>query len=1144
MDAPSSAHAVAEPVARRGPSAATTAPSPPTMGGPHQRAAGGSPGAAAVAEDGAPPQALSEWQLFVLQTGAVRRAWCQNACLLGLPAIFCVLLLVLQRLVNGTLSGSEDFRCGCRCLSCCDWVAVGGPTAARGGNISSNASAGVTGAASANATAAGSQLEWQCYTATEERPCSPYALCKSRDPTECGAQYSTISQIAFCDVRYPTTWPAILQVPPEQYRPGAHSAAAGQRSNTSAVAGGTGAGGGAGGRNSSAAAAGATPPIVAPFTGSDRAAASALSARIVPPGGDVGVGGRILRDLLDAQQRLRAANSTANGTANSTTSGSGGGGGGGDGGNPLLAALFGVLGSGGTAAAAAVAGGGDGGGGNVDLCDPRVDVAALLRQSAGGAVPPPPAPPAAANAAAANATTPPPPAAATTAAAAAATAAALTPAQLSDALSSLAQIFSDYDLLLGTAAEVPYTNLIEPALIVGSRVLGAAVAGSGGSSSGGSSSGLLGASGGGDIASLATLPGQREGADQGTSVQRVVHRLRRFYLGLGRRFWIKACGRAGGARASAAFAARRAAARKATAAVAVCTADSTSVAASGLAAAASAAPPPGATMVSVPAAAAGDGDVLAAGGAGVDQEEGEDVRAERERVERLWQRHGLGLGLAAPPGATAEGVAAGAAAPGGDEEGGEPPALLLRNVRRVFPGKGASGKPLVAVRGMSLAVGARETLGLLGPNGAGKTTTLRMMQGIMEPSSGSVYVCGLPLATEAPAVARLVGICPQHDVLWPTLTGREHARLFGRIKALPLYHLSRNCSALGRTDTLVLSQLSCALNRGLGLPELLCATWEPAWRPNAPAVEEELFCGWASSECPATATATAVGVHVNTSAAAGSAGGGSRRLLQAPPAAAVVAPAAAANATADADAAGDYRIVQFPSAVYDWRGGAAAAGPEGMRLTVLTLDPTAGHDDEAARFVRECVSPAAKQVYCLNGTHSYEVPRSAAAGGLAGMFRTLTAAVARQQQQQQQRQQQRLLPGGDSHQRVWGADGDGDVDGDGERFESAGGSWCGSASGGSIVSRRDSGSGAAGSGGPPLPVRQQSQLEPCKSVAAVAGEGGPGVAAGEAGGEMVAGAAPSPPLALLDWAVCSASLESVFVRVARDAGATVEAAGS
>ncbi len=64
------------------------------------------------------------------------------------------------------------------------------------------------------------------------------------------------------------------------------------------------------------------------------------------------------------------------------------------------------------------------------------------------------------------------------------------------------------------------------------------------------------------------------------------------------------------------------------------------------------------------------------------------------------------------------------------------------------------------------------------------TQTVRLASGMLEPSSGSVHVCGLDLALPAQQqqVAALVGICPQHDCLWDCLTGREHVRLYGRIK--------------------------------------------------------------------------------------------------------------------------------------------------------------------------------------------------------------------------------------------------------------------------------------------------------------------------------------------------------------------------
>ncbi|KAG1668128.1 hypothetical protein FOA52_003915 [Chlamydomonas sp. UWO 241] len=83
-----------------------------------------------------------------------------------------------------------------------------------------------------------------------------------------------------------------------------------------------------------------------------------------------------------------------------------------------------------------------------------------------------------------------------------------------------------------------------------------------------------------------------------------------------------------------------------------------------------------------------------------------------------------------------------------------------------------------------MVVGHRESFGLLGPNGAGKTTALRMMQGQLEPSSGSVRICGVDPAEQPRNAALLAGICPQHDTLWGPLSAREHLLCYARIKGL------------------------------------------------------------------------------------------------------------------------------------------------------------------------------------------------------------------------------------------------------------------------------------------------------------------------------------------------------------------------
>src|SRR5438128_12676673 len=87
----------------------------------------------------------------------------------------------------------------------------------------------------------------------------------------------------------------------------------------------------------------------------------------------------------------------------------------------------------------------------------------------------------------------------------------------------------------------------------------------------------------------------------------------------------------------------------------------------------------------------------------------------------------------------------------------------------------------LAVADLTLAVEAGEVFGFLGPNGAGKTTSLKMLLGLIAPSSGAGTVLGRPLGDRR-ARARL-GFLPEHFRFQDWLTGRElldvHGRLYG-----------------------------------------------------------------------------------------------------------------------------------------------------------------------------------------------------------------------------------------------------------------------------------------------------------------------------------------------------------------------------
>lgn len=110
-------------------------------------------------------------------------------------------------------------------------------------------------------------------------------------------------------------------------------------------------------------------------------------------------------------------------------------------------------------------------------------------------------------------------------------------------------------------------------------------------------------------------------------------------------------------------------------------------------------------------------------------------------------------------------------------------AIVCDNLKKVYPGRDGNPEKF-AVRGLSLALPPGECFGMLGPNGAGKTSFISMMIGLTKPTSGTAYVQGLNIRTHMDGIYTSMGVCPQHDLLWETLTGREHLLFYGRLKNL------------------------------------------------------------------------------------------------------------------------------------------------------------------------------------------------------------------------------------------------------------------------------------------------------------------------------------------------------------------------
>src|SRR5512135_1929979 len=116
----------------------------------------------------------------------------------------------------------------------------------------------------------------------------------------------------------------------------------------------------------------------------------------------------------------------------------------------------------------------------------------------------------------------------------------------------------------------------------------------------------------------------------------------------------------------------------------------------------------------------------------------------------------------------------------------------------------------VAVSDVSLRVKAGGVLALLGPNGAGKTTTVRMLSGILVPTSGEARIAGLDVVTHAAEIRRRVGVLSELPGLYLRSTAREYLDFFGSV-----YGLSKADRRARITDMMGQFEMSDVLDRRL-----------------------------------------------------------------------------------------------------------------------------------------------------------------------------------------------------------------------------------------------------------------------------------------------------------------------------------------
>ena len=110
---------------------------------------------------------------------------------------------------------------------------------------------------------------------------------------------------------------------------------------------------------------------------------------------------------------------------------------------------------------------------------------------------------------------------------------------------------------------------------------------------------------------------------------------------------------------------------------------------------------------------------------------------------------------------------------------------------------------LIAVDGIDLQVTAGQFFGFLGPNGAGKSTTIKMLTGLLTPTSGRVQLLGLDFAAHPIEVKRQIGVVPEGMGLFERLTGMDYLRFVGR-----MYGLDQNTTEQRAQELLEFMQLA------------------------------------------------------------------------------------------------------------------------------------------------------------------------------------------------------------------------------------------------------------------------------------------------------------------------------------------------
>lgn len=145
------------------------------------------------------------------------------------------------------------------------------------------------------------------------------------------------------------------------------------------------------------------------------------------------------------------------------------------------------------------------------------------------------------------------------------------------------------------------------------------------------------------------------------------------------------------------------------------------------------------------------------------------------------------------------------------------PALVVNDLKKVIGRK-------EIIKGLSFELNEGEVFGFLGPNGAGKTTTIRMLVGLIKPTSGKITICGYDLRQQFAKAIRHIGCIVENPELYPYLTGWENLEHFVRMDSnIPKKRIQEVVELVGLQNRIHdrVSTYSLGMRQRLGIAQAL-----------------------------------------------------------------------------------------------------------------------------------------------------------------------------------------------------------------------------------------------------------------------------------------------------------------------------------